>query len=248
MNTLNEIMAIAPITKTNAATKTQVISGTTFWGLTSGQWGVQTGTLTVSGGGTVTTTYIPQTGQTKCYDTAAEIACGNVTYPGQDGDYQKGVAWPDPRFITSTTGIVTDTLTGLIWLQDANCILNEYSSFDPDGRVSWTNALTFVFKINDGTYPNCGAGFTDWRLPNVRELSSLTHFEFSDLAVPNTDGTAQWTTNGDPFNSVQSDLYWSGSTYANITSFAWYVSMNFGRVYRTSKTGSLYVWPVRGGQ
>ncbi|MCP4949003.1 MAG: hypothetical protein GY923_16025, partial [Aestuariibacter sp.] len=44
MHSINDIMDIAPITKTNGATTTQVISGTTFWGLTSGQWGVQTGT------------------------------------------------------------------------------------------------------------------------------------------------------------------------------------------------------------
>jgi len=40
---------------------------------------------------------------------------------GDDGALEKGVAWPNPRFITGTTGVGTDTLTGLIWLKNANC-------------------------------------------------------------------------------------------------------------------------------
>ncbi len=53
MHSINEIMDKAPaLDNTNGATTTQVISGIAFWGLTSGQWGVQTGTLTVSSGGT----------------------------------------------------------------------------------------------------------------------------------------------------------------------------------------------------
>jgi len=39
---------------------------------------------------------LPQTGQTKCYDTAgAVIDCAGT---GQDGEIRAGVAWPEPRF------------------------------------------------------------------------------------------------------------------------------------------------------
>ena len=38
------------------------------------------------------TIQLPQTGQTKCYDTAGtEIPCAGT---GQDGEYKAGVAWP----------------------------------------------------------------------------------------------------------------------------------------------------------
>ena len=40
---------------------------------------------------------------------------------GDDGDLQKGVMWPVPRFTDNGSGTVTDNLTGLIWLKDANC-------------------------------------------------------------------------------------------------------------------------------
>ena len=47
---------------------------------------------------------VPATGQT---DSVAA---------GDDGDLQKGVPWPDPRFTDNGDGTVTDHLTGLIWL------------------------------------------------------------------------------------------------------------------------------------
>ena len=59
--------------------------------------------------GTLYNAGVPKTGQTTSFAT------------GDDGDLEKGVAWPNPRFITGTTGVVTDTLTGLIWLKNANC-------------------------------------------------------------------------------------------------------------------------------
>ena len=52
---------------------------------------------------------------------------------GHDGDYQMGVPWPDPRFTDNEDGTVTDNLTGLIWLEDADYITTNYSSYDNDG-------------------------------------------------------------------------------------------------------------------
>ena len=52
---------------------------------------------------------VPKTGQTTSYTT------------GDDGDLEMGVPWPSPRFTDKGDGTVTDNLTGLIWLKDANC-------------------------------------------------------------------------------------------------------------------------------
>ena len=38
-----------------------------------------------------------------------------------DGDLERGVASPSPRFSDNGNGTVTDNLTGLIWLKNANC-------------------------------------------------------------------------------------------------------------------------------
>ena len=48
MHTLDEIMAAAPaVDDTNGASATEVVSGKKFWGLTTGGWGVKTGTASV---------------------------------------------------------------------------------------------------------------------------------------------------------------------------------------------------------
>ena len=33
-----------------------------------------------------------------------------------------------------------------------------------DGGIAWQHALDFIKGINDGTYIDCGAGYSDWRL------------------------------------------------------------------------------------
>ncbi|UCE55232.1 MAG: hypothetical protein JSV31_07260 [Desulfobacterales bacterium] len=40
-----------------------------------------------------------------------------------DGDLEKGIVWPVPRFTDNEDGTVTDNLTGLVWLKNANCQL-----------------------------------------------------------------------------------------------------------------------------
>ena len=189
-------------------------------------------------------TRVEKTGQTTCYDASGNvIGCSGT---GQDGDLQKGVTWPNPRFTDNADGTVTDNLTGLIWLRNANC---------PNGLKTWSDALTFANSLydgwtGDGSGGDCdlsdGSSAGDWRLPNVKELSSLKHFGFYNPAVPNTAGTGQWTA-GDPFTGVQSYYYWSSTAYVGYTYFAWSVSMFNGVVYYYAKTFNFYVWPVRGG-
>jgi hypothetical protein len=179
--------------------------------------------------------FVPKTGQTAFYAT------------GDDGDLQKGVSWPSPRFTDNSDGTVTDNLTGLIWLKKANC-----------GTADWATALSYSNALYDGC-TSCFGGSTDcglsdgssagdWRLPNVRELQSLSHYGLYNPAVPNTAGTGKWTS-GDPFTGVQSVLYWSSTTYAGSTDYAWSVSLTDGVVWNAdAKTISHRVWPVRGGQ
>ncbi len=228
MHTLNETMAKAPARDdANGATTGEVENGKTFWGLNvaGGEWGLQTGTADCGGGAGV-----PKTGQTTKYA------------DGDDGDLQKGVAWPNPRFTKHGDGTVTDNLTGLMWMQDANAG-NDCDGADT-GTETWANALASAAACNAGAG---FAGYTDWRLPNVRELQSLAHYGVYSPAVPNTAGTAKWSA-GDPFDNVQSNYYWSGTTYAGYTTYAWGVRLSSGYVGNASKATTGYVWPVRGGQ
>ena len=55
-HTLDEVMGVTPsVDDTNGTVPAEVIFGKTFWGLTSGNWGLKTGTMTSNGaGGTIT--------------------------------------------------------------------------------------------------------------------------------------------------------------------------------------------------
>ncbi len=60
-----------------------------------------------------------RTGQTACYSSGgALVPCAGTS---QDGDIQAGATWPMPRFTDNSDGTVTDNLTGLTWLKNANC-------------------------------------------------------------------------------------------------------------------------------
>lgn len=156
---------------------------------------------------------------------------------GDDGDLEKGVVWPAPRFTDNNNGTVTDNLTGLIWLKKANC----------GGTKTWADALTFANSLydgwtGDGSGGDCGLsdGSTagQWRLPNVRELQSLIDYGRYAPALPS----------GHPFAGVESRDYWTSTMYAPNTSNAWQVHVGQGDVEYYSKTYTEYVWPVRGGQ
>jgi hypothetical protein len=179
---------------------------------------------------------VPKTGQT-IPDTT-----------GDDGVLQMGVAWPVPRFITGTTGVVTDTLTGLIWLENAHCAKTTTDwSTALLGYITNLNAFGTMNGYDCGDTSNGGSHQTDWRLPNVREMQSLVHYGFYNLSLPNTAGTGQYSP-GDPFTGVQPWYYWTSTTRASNASYAWSVDMRNGAVEQNLRTSLYDVWPVRGGQ
>jgi len=227
MHTLNDIMAEAPtVDNTTGALPGEVLAGRTYWSLrTDGTWGTWAGSRYPAP--------VPKTGQTGCWDESnCPIDCAGT---GQDGDYQKGVAWPSPRFITGTMGVVTDTLTGLVWLENANCTKFFLGDSTGENQRSWGNALTAANSLEDGYCGlTDGSSEGDWRLPNLRELQTLIDYGEYWPALPD----------GHPFTGVQSDYYWSSTTIAGN---AWFVCLQFGPVSYGSKTNADYVWPVRGG-
>jgi hypothetical protein len=169
---------------------------------------------------------IPETGQTTCWDASGTpILCAGT---GQDGDLRAGVAWPVPRFTDRGNGTVRDNLTGLIWLQNANCF---------GSRQQWADALT---DANTLASPSCGLSDAsvagDWQLPNVRELQSLIDFGHFDPALPQ----------GHPFAGVQATWYWSSTASADSPGLAWGVALSDGTTADIRGFAAL-VWPVRGG-
>ncbi|MBF0317838.1 MAG: DUF1566 domain-containing protein [Nitrospirae bacterium] len=154
-----------------------------------------------------------------------------ATYGGNDdGAVQKGMPWPNPRFTDNGTTI-TDNLTGLTWTEDAGA--PTVGSSCTGGYMSWAAALNYVACLNTSAY----IGYTDWRLPNRKELLSLLNRGTFGSSLPS----------GHPFTNVQSNAYWSSTTSAASTGKAWTVYIYDGVEAAYDKTYNNSVWAVRGG-
>lgn len=135
-----------------------------------------------------------------------------------------------PVFVNNGNGTITDTRTGLIWLQNANCL---------GGTRTHADATTWATTVLVGNGTMCGLndGSTagQWRLPTVTQLQDLIDYSRSGPALPS----------GHPFTNVQSDWYWTSTDYAPIAAAAWGVYLDAGFVANDAKTGTGYAWAVR---
>jgi len=226
---------------------THVASGNHAWYADMWDGGVKTGsktfgypTMFVRNTGAAEA--VPESGQKTCFQTLQSnpwfqiVPCAGTS---EDGELAAGVPWPAPRFTRNSNGTVTDNLTGLIWLENAECF----------GVRTWAEALWFANNLR-GDNIQClltdGSRAGDWRLPNYYELFSLLDFEYSNPAVSNTAGSGQ-SAQSDPFLNLQSSFYWSSSSVPVTSDYAKAVSMG-GATGSLSKAATALVWPVRGGQ
>ena len=160
---------------------------------------------------------LPATGQTVCYNTAGDvIACSSADWPGQDGFYRRGCSM-EGRFVDNGDGTVTDLCTGLMWQQETA----------PE-TYNWQNALKYCEGLDL-------AGYTDWRLPNVRELRSIVDY-------------GRWEPAIDPVFGAVALWYWSSSTSVAGPYDAWSVNFHWGYVHLGNpyKAKTYYVRAVRG--
>jgi len=151
---------------------------------------------------------------------------------------QSTATYPLFRFIDNGDGTITDRMTRLIWLTNANC-------FD---KQDWYKAKESAQALAEGQCGlSDGSKAGDWYLPTQDELVGLLDKGYSEPALSNAVGMDKWT-EGDAFSGVQSSQYWSSTTYTGNTSFARDVNLKRGYVDYHDKTNRYYVWPVRGRQ
>ncbi len=137
----------------------------------------------------------------------------------------RGEPYGENKFVDNGDGTISDLATGLMWAKDDN------------GKgIEWVDALPYAEQATL-------AGYSDWRLPNVKELQSIVDYSRSptgekfEAAI---DPIFECT----PFVNEAGDddfgYYWTGTsacfTKGRPFQFAWYVA--FGRA--VNKEGQDY--------
>lgn len=172
------------------------------------------------------------------------------------------VVRPPPRFTGCANGTVLDTLTNLLWLQDAGCFAlnldvaaNQWGFSAPTAQERVSTLLSAgVCGLSDGS------ALGDWRLPTVnefRQIVTVTPFPAGPPALLNGSGTGQWT-EGDVFINVGATdtpakryIYWTADSDPDPLVLNNWFFVNFDYVIPAEWSGSQFsatpnsLWPVR---
>ncbi|WP_290702772.1 DUF1566 domain-containing protein [Amphritea sp.] len=99
---------------------------------------------------------IPDTGQNRCYNNSRAIPCPQTgeAFSGQDAQIFGNM----PTYQDNHNNTVSDLTTGLIWSKAVST-----------DKVSLNEAKKIAANMDLG-------GYTDWRVPNIKELYSLIDF------------------------------------------------------------------------
>ena len=124
--------------------------------------------------------------------------------------------WPNNRYTNHSNGTVTDRKTGLMWKQCPEGQSKGFCADDGDTKgFNWKEALEHG---NNHTF----AGKSDWRVPNIKELTSLAALNRYEPAInstlfPNTPSEGFWSASPDPeadpgdYNYAWYVLFYDGS-------------------------------------
>ncbi|MEJ2397667.1 MAG: DUF1566 domain-containing protein [Gammaproteobacteria bacterium] len=169
---------------------------------------------------------LPDTGANKCYNATSPINCPlteTEPYFGQDFQFASNPM----SFTNNGDGTITDNVTNLMWQMTPVAI--NYNWYEASG--------TYDASANPTTMDICGSlnlgGYSDWRLPDKREILSIVDYGNANPAI--------YTSN---FPDTSTYDYWTNTTYN--TTDAWYVRFTDGGVTTVNKTSGKHVQCVRG--
>ena len=125
-------------------------------------------------------------------------------------------AYGENDFLDNDDGTISDLATGLMWSQD-----------DSGHDMSWEEALAFVVELNNANY----LGYSDWYLPNAKELQSIVDYDRSPDAT--NSAAIDPVLNGSSITNEagQTDwgYYWTSTTHASQRGGQAAVYIAFGR-------------------
>jgi hypothetical protein len=114
---------------------------------------------------------VVDTNQTRFWNNSSEMSAptAGADFYGQDAQY-KGTA---QSYTDNGDGTVTDNNTGLMWQKSPDT--NGDGEILSDDKYSYSEAITNAASCKTG-------GYSDWRLPTIKELYSLMDFSGEDVS------------------------------------------------------------------
>ena len=108
---------------------------------------------------------IVDTGQKNFYDNTDEISAPAIdaAFWWEDAQYSGN----QPSYADNGDGTITDNVTGLMWQKSPD--MNSDGIINYDDKLTYNEALTAADTFSL-------AGYSDWRLPSIKELYSLIMF------------------------------------------------------------------------
>ncbi len=145
------------------------------------------------------------TGVTNSYNNSGVIDMPNQGEPfyGQNTNYRGNL----PSYTNNGDGTVTDNVTGLMWEQTTDK--------NGDGEINYNDKEYYEDALAGATRCTTG-GYTDWRLPTIKEQYSLIMYYGAEPSPTATSqGTAVPYINTDYFSFAYGDL--NSSTHGHTT-------------------------------
>ncbi|MBI5525019.1 MAG: DUF1566 domain-containing protein [Deltaproteobacteria bacterium] len=187
---------------------------------------------------------IPDTGQRKCYDAAAETTCpagsgapcnvdGSPQYCGQDAQYgwdathQQNERYAAAEPVAGER-IVKDNVTGLEW---QGCAAGLKGSDCATGTLeprNWEDSLGYCDALNWG-------GVTGWRLPDAYEIQTTADFGATN---PSIDVSV--------FPQTPNGRFWTSTVFELDANYPWVLSLGVGNTQGDEKPAMNNVRCVRG--
>jgi hypothetical protein len=145
------------------------------------------------------------------------------------------------RYVDCGNGTVTDTVTGLIWLKQADCL----------GTSDWANSNSSAAALANGMCGlTDGSSPGDWRLATRTEWSVTVArgvgLGCSAPPLTNDAGTGCFNAGPSSFTGVAADFYWTSLSLDSNPLGAYLAYLYNGSTSLTlNKAANVLAWPVR---
>lgn len=137
---------------------------------------------------------------------------------------------PTAQFTINNDGTVTDNLTGIMWMR---CSIGQSWDANNQTCTGGVEQLTWQQALQTGSQYQF-AGFDDWQLPNIKELSTIVERQCVDAAINKT-----------LFPVTIAQNYWTSSSGVGSASQAWAVAFYSGKTNLRSKTSDIHLRLMR---